>query len=151
MAQRGPWSCYRQYCTGVGYPVRSCGGSVDFVQYTIVTADGSILTANENEHPDLFWAVRGGGSNFGVVTEFVFRLHEQRPKVFAGPVLFSPDKCEKIAEFLDDWWPRAKAEEGMIVVMMRGPDGNVRATMVLCSQCFKLTCFQAPHFDFPVL
>ncbi|TCD63859.1 hypothetical protein EIP91_004873 [Steccherinum ochraceum] len=94
------------------------------VQLTVVTADGSILTASETENSDLFFGVRGGGSNFGVVTEFVFKLHPQRAKVFAGPVLFGPDKCEKLAAFLDEWWPRAKAEEGILVAMMRGPDGN---------------------------
>lgn len=73
----------------------------------------------------MFWGVRGGGSNFGVVTEFVFRLFPQRPKVFAGPVIFSPDKCDEIAKALDKWWPHAGENEGLLVAMMRGHDGNV--------------------------
>ncbi|TCD69760.1 hypothetical protein EIP91_006296 [Steccherinum ochraceum] len=94
------------------------------VQLTVVTADGSILTANETENADLFWGVRGGGSNFGVVTEFVFKLHPQRPEIFAGPLVFTPDKVEKVAAFLDDWWPRAKPEEGIAAAIMLGPDGS---------------------------
>ncbi|TCD62945.1 hypothetical protein EIP91_006208 [Steccherinum ochraceum] len=94
------------------------------VQVTVVVADGNILTATETENPDLFWGVRGGGSNFGVVTEFVFKLHPQRAQVFAGAIAFTPDKCEQVGAFLDDWWPRAKAEEGLVVAMTRGPDGR---------------------------
>ncbi|THH28544.1 hypothetical protein EUX98_g5642 [Antrodiella citrinella] len=110
---------------GYGWQSGAHGLVIDnTVQLTIVTADGSILTANETENSDLFWGARGGGSNFGVVTEFVFKLHPQRAKVFAGPLLFTADKCEQVGAFLDAWWPRAKAEEGMVVVMMRGPEGK---------------------------
>jgi len=87
------------------------------VEVTVVTADGSILRANETQNPDLFWGVRGGGSNFGAVTEFVFKLHPQRAKVFAGALVFSPDKCEKVGAWLDTWWPAAQADEGMLVGM----------------------------------
>ncbi|TCD66649.1 hypothetical protein EIP91_001067 [Steccherinum ochraceum] len=94
------------------------------VQHTVVTADGRILTANEKENPDLFWGVRGGGSNFGVVTEFIFKLHSQRKDVFAGTVLFSIDKAEKMAKVLDAWWPKATGDEGVLVAIVRPPDGN---------------------------
>ena len=91
---------------------------------TVVTADGSILVANESENSDLFWGVRGGGSNFGVVTEFVFKLHPQREKVFAGPIVFTPDKLPQVGAWLDTWWPAAKPEEGMLVGLTR-MNGNV--------------------------
>ncbi|MFN8378211.1 MAG: FAD-binding oxidoreductase, partial [Anaerolineae bacterium] len=61
---------------GVGYLVRKFGLTIDDVLAAeIVTADGQILQVNANHHPDLFWAIRGGGGNFGVVTRFRFRLH----------------------------------------------------------------------------
>ncbi|KAH8091648.1 hypothetical protein BXZ70DRAFT_473549 [Cristinia sonorae] len=89
------------------------------VQMTIVTADGSILDANETQNADLFWGVRGGGSNFGVVTEFVFKLHPQRPKVFAGLLVFPPDKVEQIGAFADEWWANVKPDEGMVIGVSR--------------------------------
>ncbi|THH20032.1 hypothetical protein EUX98_g8659 [Antrodiella citrinella] len=104
---------------GYGWQSGAHGLAADsLVQVKIVTADGSILTANEHENPDLFWAVRGGGSNFGVVTEFLFKLYPQRRTVFAGRVIFSPDACERISAFLDAWWPTATPEEGMVVSMV---------------------------------
>ncbi len=70
---------------GFGYLSRRFGWTVDDLEAVeIVTADGKVLGASRSENEDLFWALRGGGGNFGVVTEFVFRLHEVGPKVTAG-------------------------------------------------------------------
>ena len=70
---------------GMGWLTRKFGLSIDnLVSAEIVTADGRLLRAAEDEHPDLFWAIRGGGGNFGVVTSFEFRLHEVDPMVQFG-------------------------------------------------------------------
>ncbi|MGH3789117.1 MAG: FAD-binding oxidoreductase [Pseudonocardiaceae bacterium] len=70
---------------GMGWLTRQAGLSIDnLVSAQVVTADGRILRAAENENPDLFWAIRGGGGNFGVVTEFEFCLHEVGPIVQLG-------------------------------------------------------------------
>ncbi|KAF3906134.1 hypothetical protein ABW20_dc0100200 [Dactylellina cionopaga] len=61
----------------------------------VALADGSIVVASETENPDLFWGIRGGGSNFGLVTEFTYKLHEAAHEVFYGFFMFTPDKIEK--------------------------------------------------------
>ncbi|TCD66652.1 hypothetical protein EIP91_001070 [Steccherinum ochraceum] len=111
--------------TGGGYGWLSArhGLTIDNVA-TVVTADGSILKANDKENPDLFWGIRGGGCNFGVVTEFVMKVYPQRTTVFCGIVVFHPEKLDKIAAYLDDWWPRATENEGIVVILTRGPDGS---------------------------
>ncbi|ELU42223.1 FAD binding domain-containing protein [Rhizoctonia solani AG-1 IA] len=70
---------------GFGWLCSQYGLVIDnLVQVTIVTSLGNILTASDSENPDLFWAIRGGGGNFGVVTEFVLKLHEQRSELWGG-------------------------------------------------------------------
>jgi hypothetical protein len=72
---------------GLGHLMRSCGLACDnLVSAEVVTADGSRLRADAAQNPDLFWALRGGGGNFGVVTEFEFELHDVGPLLLAGPI-----------------------------------------------------------------
>ncbi|WP_432698491.1 FAD-binding oxidoreductase [Marinobacterium sp. YM272] len=74
---------------GFGWLSRSYGMTVDnLLSAEMVTADGARLVCNEQQNPDLFWAVRGGGGNFGIVTEFEFKLHSVGPQVMAGPTVF---------------------------------------------------------------
>jgi FAD/FMN-containing dehydrogenase len=75
---------------GIGWLLRKHGLTCDnLLSADVVTADGQLVTASEDEHPDLFWALRGGGGNFGVVTSLEYRLHPVGPLVFAGPVFYS--------------------------------------------------------------
>jgi FAD/FMN-containing dehydrogenase len=75
---------------GIGWLSRKLGATVDNLRSArVVTADGEHVNASERENPDLFWGLRGGGGNFGIVTEFEFRLHPVGPTVLAGPVYYA--------------------------------------------------------------
>ena len=91
---------------GIGYLSRSCGLTIDnLLSVDMVLADGSFVTADENQHSDLFWAVRGGGGNFGVVTSFTFRTHPVHT-VTAGPMFWpvedAPEIMRRFEEFITD-------------------------------------------------
>ncbi len=80
--------------------VRKYGSSADnLVSADVVTANGSFLPASETENEDLFWAIRGGGGNFGVVTSFEYRLHPVGPLVLGGPAFFSWDRAKEVTQF----------------------------------------------------
>jgi FAD/FMN-containing dehydrogenase len=91
---------------GIGYLARSCGLTIDnLLSVDMVLADGSFVTADEERHPDLFWAVCGGGGNFGVVTSFTFRTHPVHT-VTAGPIFWpvedAPEVMRHWEEFITD-------------------------------------------------
>jgi FAD/FMN-containing dehydrogenase len=89
---------------GIGWLMRKHGLSCDNLRSAeVVTADGQILTASADENQDLFWALRGGGGNFGVVTSFEFDLHPVGPTVTAGPVFYPGERAEEILRFYRDF------------------------------------------------
>ena len=91
---------------GIGWLVRNAGLTSDnLVSADVVTADGRFLRASADEHPDLFWALRGGGGNFGVVTSFEYALHEIGPTVFAGAVFYPGEHAAAILDGYRKMWP----------------------------------------------
>src|SRR3546814_8437453 len=97
---------------GVGWLMRKHGLTVDnLLAVVVVTADGELLRASEDQHPDLFWALRGGGSNFGVVTSFELRLHAVGPTVLAGPILWDATDAGEVLRFYRDFVRDARSEE----------------------------------------
>jgi FAD/FMN-containing dehydrogenase len=101
---------------GIGWLMRKHGLTVDnLLAADVVTADGELLRASEDEHPDLFWALRGGGGNFGVVTAFEFRLHRVGPTVLAGPVLWDAKDAAEVLRFYRDFIRDAPDELGTVV------------------------------------
>jgi FAD/FMN-containing dehydrogenase len=82
---------------GFGWLLRKYGLACDnLLSADVVTADGQLVTASEQQHQDLFWALRGGGGNFGVVTSFEYRLHPVGPTVFAGPVFYAASDAASV-------------------------------------------------------
>ena len=101
---------------GVGWLMRKHGLTVDnLVAVEVVTADGKLLRVSEDEHLDLFWALRGGGGNFGVVTSFEFRLHPVGPIVLAGPILWDATDAGEVLRFYRDFVRDAPDELGTVV------------------------------------
>ena len=99
----------------------------------MVLADGSVVTANDSENSELFFGIRGGGSNFGVVTEFVFKLHPQRRTVYAGLLMYPPTALEKIVSVTAEWWASGPEKQGMLQSTTVGPDGKVSLCPVASS------------------
>jgi len=92
---------------GFGWMSRKYGMTIDALRAAdVVTADGNLVRASDTENPDLFWAIRGGGGNFGIVTRFEFELYPVGPEVFAGLIVFSHDEAlpilKKYREFVAD-------------------------------------------------
>jgi FAD/FMN-containing dehydrogenase len=83
--------------------MRKHGATVDnLLSADVVTAQGELVSASEDENPDLFWAIRGGGGNFGIVTSFEYRLHPVGPIVFAGPVFHHLETAPDVLRFYRD-------------------------------------------------
>ena len=107
---------------GLGWLRRKYGLSSDnLVSVDVVTADGQYLTASETEHPDLFWGIRGGGGNFGVVTSFEYRLYPVGPEVMFCFVLYPGDRAKEVLRFCEEYVAQAPDEVSPLGVLGRVP------------------------------
>ena len=108
---------------GIGHLSRSLGLTIDNVlSAELVLADGRAVTASAEQHPDLFWAIRGGGGNFGVVTSFLFRLHPVSI-VHAGPMLWSLDQAADVLRWYRDFIRTAPQDLGGWFAFLGVPPG----------------------------
>jgi hypothetical protein len=106
---------------GTGHLTRRCGLTIDnLLGAEVVLADGSRVRASEDEHPDLFWALRGGGGNFGVVTAFEFRAHPIE-RVAGGPMFWPLDRAGEILRWYRDFIPGAPEELNGFFAQMTVP------------------------------
>jgi FAD/FMN-containing dehydrogenase len=109
---------------GLGWLMRCYGLACDnLCSVDVVTADGRLLTASADEHPDLFWGLRGGGGNFGVVTSFEFALHEVGPTLVAGPLFHPLPAAREVLRHYRDLvptWPDALTCHAAILTSPEG-------------------------------
>lgn len=109
---------------GHGYLTRKYGLTIDnLLEADVVLADGTFVTANENQHEDLFWALKGGGGNFGIVTAFKYRLHPV-DTVVAGPMFWPLDKTEEMMRWYREFLPGAPDDVYAFFLSAEVPPGD---------------------------
>jgi hypothetical protein len=131
---------------GHGYLSRKYGLTIDnLLEADVVLADGSFVTASKDQNPDLFWALRGGGGNFGVVTSFKFALHPVNA-VFAGPIAFDQTHARTIMQRYRDFLPSAPEELGLFLglktVLSSAPFPQEQWGKPLC---LLMCCYDGPE------
>jgi FAD/FMN-containing dehydrogenase len=131
---------------GFGYLSRKYGLTIDnLLSADMVLADGSLVTVSETEHPDLFWAIRGGGGNFGVVTSFAFRLHPVST-VFGGPMLWSLEQTPDVMRWYREFMPNAPGElDGFFALMTVPPVPSFPEELHLQKVCGIVWCYSGPQ------
>lgn len=134
---------------GYGYLSGRYGLTLDnLLSVKLVLADGKLVTASENENADLFWAVRGAGQNFGVVTEFVFRAYEQK-EVYAGMLMFPPDKIPEIVAFANHLHEVTNGDQCLLFGFTCPPPMN--APVVVAAIFFNGPAAAAEEFFAPLI
>ncbi|AZO16990.1 FAD-binding oxidoreductase [Mesorhizobium sp. M2A.F.Ca.ET.043.05.1.1] len=109
---------------GTGYLTRRYGLTIDnLVEADLVLADGKVVTASKAENPDLFWALRGGGGNFGVVTSFLFQAHPVN-MIFGGPVFWEAKDAMAVMQTYRDYLPEAPEDLGAFVGLKTVPSAD---------------------------
>jgi FAD binding domain/Berberine and berberine like len=134
---------------GIGYLSRRFGLTVDnLLAADVVLADGSFVTASETSHPDLFWALRGGGGNFGVVTSFTFRCHDigEAGVVIGGPVLYDLADLGEVMRWYRELVPALPEElNGWIGTLTIPPAPPFPQQLWGRKACGIIWCYTGPH------
>jgi FAD/FMN-containing dehydrogenase len=118
---------------GLGYLMRRFGlASDNLLSADVVTADGELLTASAEEHPDLFWGLRGGSGNFGVVTSLEFQLHPVGPTVLGGFIFHPLDQALEVARFYREFTSSAPDELTTYLAFATSPDGHPVTAFIVC-------------------
>jgi len=130
---------------GIGYLSRRYGLTIDnLLSADVVLADGSFVTASERQHPDLFWALRGGGGNFGVVTSFEFRCHDVGT-VVAGPVLYDIADAGDVLRWYREVLPSLPEElDGWLGLLTVPPAPPFPEELWLRKACGIIWCYTGP-------
>jgi FAD/FMN-containing dehydrogenase len=107
---------------GFGWISRKYGLTVDnLLSAEVVTANGEVITASPEENTDLFWGIRGGGGNFGIVTRFTFKLHKVGPQVFTGLIVHPASDAKALLQFHRQFEAQAPDELSVWLVILKAP------------------------------
>jgi FAD binding domain/Berberine and berberine like len=118
---------------GVGWLNGRFGLACDnLIAADVVTADGQFLRASEQEHADLFWGLRGGGGNFGIVTAFEYRVHRLGPMVLSGPIFHPAARARDVLRFYREFSADEPEELTTYAGLLTGPDGTPLVGLVPC-------------------
>src|SRR5215831_1631919 len=128
---------------GLGWLSSKYGLTIDnLVSADIVTAEGRLLTASAGENPDLFWALRGGGGNFGIVTSFEYQLHSVGPTVVGGMIAYPMSQAKAVMRFYNDFTKTAPDELTTYAGFVTPPGGDT-VVAVICCYCGPLESGEA--------
>jgi FAD/FMN-containing dehydrogenase len=130
---------------GIGHLTRRCGLSIDnLLAVDMVLADGRFVTASAKENPDLFWAVRGGGGNFGVVTAFTFKAHDVHTD-YAGPILYPLEDAADVLRWFSRFIVKAPNElNGFFAFLTVPPGPPFPPHLHLKKMCGVVWCYAGP-------
>jgi FAD/FMN-containing dehydrogenase len=134
---------------GIGYLARRFGLTIDnLLSADVVLADGSFVTASETSHPDLFWALRGGGGNFGIVTSFTFRCHDigEHGTIIGGPVLYDLADTAEVMRWYRELIPSLPEElSGWVALLTIPPAPPFPEELWGRKACGIVWCYTGPH------
>jgi FAD/FMN-containing dehydrogenase len=134
---------------GLGHLTRKYGLAIDnLLEAEVVLASGEVVRASTDSHPDLFWALRGGGGNFGVVTEFVFRLNEVGSAIIGGPTFWPIEQTAEVLSVYRDFLPAAPRElNGFFAVATVPPGPPFPEELHLRKVCGVVWCYLGSEED----